>query len=182
MVANPRCDLKKAYFNYLVERVCDKQHDKVDYIPLLDLLHSMKFVVVLDMDENRVGDGAYIRKKWLQEEDLYDYLFEFEDEKVSVLEVLVGIAERFEYQVGDMMVGDRTNERFWELLRNLDIEKYTADNYKPLNIKEKVRIWMNRKYKKDGSGSIFPVKKHVKNMLDLQIWDQMTEYIMENYC
>jgi hypothetical protein len=181
MVAKLDIDIKKEYFNYLVSRVVDKKHPKVDYIPLLDLLHSLKFEWCIDLDKNRAGDGAALREKWLSEEGLYAYLFEFDDEKVSVLEVLIGIAERFEYQVGDIMCGDHTNDRFWELLRNLDIEKYSADNYKPLNIKAKTRDWMLRKFKKDGSGSIFPVKKCEKDMRNLQIWDQMSIYVEKNW-
>lgn len=181
MVTMTHMDIKKEYFNHLIDIVCDKKHKKVDYIPLLDLLYSIPFTITMEMDENRVSDGEFLRKRWLQDEDLYGYLSEFDDEKVTVLEVLIGIAERYEYQVGNIMEGDLTSERFWELLHNLDIEKYSADNYKPLNIKEKVRNWMARKYKKDGSGSIFPVKSYKKDMKSLQIWDQMSIYIMENW-
>ena len=181
MVADVKFDIKKEYFNHLVDRVCDKRHHKVDYIPLLDLLHSLKFEWVVPMDENRAADGAYLREKWLDSEGLYSYLYEFDDEKASVFEVLIGISERLEDQVGDVMTGDHTSDRFWELLRNLDIEKYCASRYKQLNIKEKVRNWMLRRYKKDGTGSIFPVKNHVKNLLEMQIWDQMSLYVNEKY-
>lgn len=181
MVMPVNFDIKKEYFSYLIERVCDKDHDKVDYIPLLDLLHSMPFEWSIEMDENRAGDGEYLRKRWLQNEGIYEYLYEFDGEKVSVLEVLIGIAERVEFDVGSVMNGDHTADRFWMLLRNLDIEKYDSANYKPLNIKEKVRIWMLRKYKKNGVGSIFPMKKCSKDMRTLQIWDQMNLYLMENW-
>ena len=181
MVNKVDFDLKKGYFNHLVEIVCNKQHHRMDYIPLLDLLNSIPFVVMVDMDENRADYGAFLRKRWLQNEDLYEYLYEFDDDKVSVLEVLIGIAQRLEDQVGDVMEGDHTSDRFWEILHNLDIEKYDSKNYKPLNIKEKVRNWMLRKYKNDGSGSIFPIKNVVKNYNSLQIWDQMSIYVMEKY-
>lgn len=181
MVAEVKYDLKKAYFEHLLEIVCDRDHEKVDYIPLLDLLHSIPFTYSIEKDENRLGDGEFLRKEWLQEEDLYEYLYEFDEDRVSVLEVLIGIAKRLEFEVGNVMHGDHTNERFWELLANLDIEKYSAGNYKPLNIKEKVRKWMSRKYKKDGFGSIFPVKKCEKDMRLLQIWDQMSLYVEENW-
>lgn len=181
MVSKVDFDIKTEYFSYLVDKVCDKKHHRVDYIPLLDLLHSMKFEWSIDMDANRASDGEYLRKKWLQREGIYEYLYEFDGEKASVLEVLVGIADRLEFQVGDVMKGDHTADRFWEILRNLDIEKYDSGNFKPLNIKEKVRNWMYRKYKKDGFGSIFPVKNCEKDMRTLQIWDQMSVYIMANY-
>jgi len=181
MVTMTNIDIKKGYFDYLVEKVCDKKHKRVDYIPLLDLLHSIPFTVVIEMDENRVNDGAFLRERYLQSEDLYAYLYEFDDEKVSCLEVLIGIADRLEYEVGNIMEGDHTSDRFWLLLRNLDIEKYTSDNYKPLVVKEKVRNWMMLKYKKNGVGSIFPVKHSQKNMKSLQICDQMSIYIEENW-
>ena len=181
MVAKCDIDIKKEYFTHLVEMVVDKKHPKVDYIPLLDLLHSLKFEWSIDMDANRAADGTFLREKWLDSEGLYDYLYEFDDEKASVLEVLIGIADRLEFQVGNIMEGYFLNERFWELLRNLDIEKYSAGNYKPLNIKEKVRNWMLRRYKRNGLGGIFPVKKCEFDMREMQIWDQMSVYIEEKY-
>lgn len=181
MVTKVDFDIKTEYFNHLVEMVCNKKHHRVDYIPLLDLLHSMKFEYFIDMDANRAADGEYLRKKWLQSEGIYEYLYVFDDEKASVLEVLIAIAERLEFQVGDIMKGDHTADKFWEILRNLDIEKYDSGNFKPLNIKEKVRNWMYRKYKKNGFGSIFPCEKCEKDMRNLQIWDQMSVYMMEKY-
>ena len=181
MVANVTYDLKTEYFNHLVDIVVDKEHDKVDYIPLLDKLHHIPFKVIIDMDENRVLDGAFLRKKWTVDEGLYDYIYEFKDDPVSVFEVLVALAERIEYQVGNIMLGDHTSERFWDLLKNLDIEKYTSDNYKPLNIEEKVNVWMERKFEYNGKGSIFPVSKPEKDQRTREIWGQMGEYLMEKY-
>lgn len=182
MVAKLDIDLKKEYFNYLTNLVCDKKHHKVDYIPLLDNLFGMKFLAILDRDENRIADGDGLRKEFVNENDVDEaYLYEFDDIDVSVLEVLIGIARRMEYQIGNGMDDDHTNERFWLLLANLGIEKYSADNYKPLNIREKVDIWMKRKFKKDGSGSIFPLQKPAEDQRKCEIWIQMTRYIWENW-
>ena len=174
-------DIKREYFDYLVGYICDKRHKVNDYLPLLDLLHSIPFVVIIEMDENRVSDGLFLRKRWLQKINMYDKLNIFEDEKASVLEVLIGIAQRLEFQVGDGTDIDRTSEKFWELLRNLDIEKYDFKHFNPLKIKEKVRNWMNLKYRSDGFGSIFYVKNCEKDLRELQIWDQMSIYVMQKY-
>ncbi len=182
MVENINYDIKKEYFNHLVDLVCDKKHPKIDYIPLLELLHNMKFSVFVEKDENRVQDAKYLRVKWTDSEGILEYLYEFEDEKASVLEVLVSISDRLSFQIGDNTTNSHTlSDCFWEILRNLDIEKYYSSNYKPLNVKEKVRNWMSRKIKKDGSGGIFPLKKPKEDQKSLQIWDQMNDYILENY-
>lgn len=181
MVAKVDFDIETEYFEYLLDRVCDKNHHKVDYIPLLELLHQMPFWCPIKMDESRISDGAILRVKWAEQEGISDYLYVFEDLPVSVFEVLLGLAERIEFQVGDIRNGDHTSDRFWELLDNLDISKYTSDNYKPLNIKEKVTIWVERKFKKDGKGSPFPVTKPEMDQRKREIWGQMGEYLMEKY-
>lgn len=174
-------DLKIKYFEHLVSTVCNKQHRKNDYIPLLDLLHSMKFVVVIDFDENRANDGCYLRQRWLQKIDEYDRLGEFEDDPASVLEVLIGIADRLEASVGDPVKGNHISDKFWELLRNLNIEQYDSKHYSPINIKERVRNWMYRKIEFNGIGGIFPLKMCENDQRDEEIWAQMNLYIMENY-
>lgn len=182
MVAKLDINIKKAYFNYLLDYICDKNHHRVDYTPLLDTLFGMKFVAILDRDNNRIADGDALRKEFMHEEDIdEEYLYEFDDMDVSVLEVLIGIARRVEYQIANGMGKDHTNERFWLLLRNLDIEKYTSSNYKPVNIREKVDIWMKRKFKKDGFGSIFPLQNPDEDQRKCEIWIQMNRYVWENW-
>ena len=182
MVMAVKFDLKKEYFNYLVRFVCNNVHHKVDYLPLLDTLHSIKFVAVLDRDVNRIADGADLRKVFLSDADIDDsYIYEFDDMDVSVLEVLVGIAKRIEFQVGNTMEKDRTAEKFWVLVQNLDIEKYDSGNYKPLNIREKVQKWMERRFEKNGKGSIFPLSDAKTDQRKEEIWTQMSNYIWENW-
>ena len=182
MMAKVDYDLKSQYFGHLVESVIDKKHPQIDYIPLLDLLHSMKFELLMDSDEDRVKDGAYLRVKWLSEEGIYDHLYEFDGDFVSVLEVLVALSDRLSFQIGNNCTGEHSiSDCFWEILGNLDIEKYSISNYKPLNIKEKVRVWMYRKYMKNGEHGAFPLQKTRFDQRKLSIWDQMNEYILEKY-
>ena len=182
MISKVDFDIKKAYFNWLCDYICDKKHEKIDYIPLLDKLFSMKFVVKLSRDENRISDGEDLRTQFLDEEGIDDrYLYEFDDMDVSILEVLIGIAKRLSFQVDNSIEGMYTNEHFWEILRNLDIEKYSSDNYKAVNISEKCDVWMSRRFKSDGSGSIFPLKNPESDQRKEEIWVQMSNYIWENY-
>lgn len=182
MVSKVDFDIKKGYFEYLLDVVCDREHMSIDYIPLLDLLHSIKFKSIMERDENRIADGEHLRREFLDERDIdKEYLYEFDDMEVSVLEVLIGIAKRMESQLGNVTQKDRTSERFWELLGNLGVEKYKSDNYKPENIREKVNVWMMRKYKKDGLGGIFPLRKPEFDQRTVEIWNQMSAYIWENF-
>ena len=175
-------DIKTEYFHHLVSMVVDRKHPRIDYIPLLDLLHSMKFELELPEDEDRVKDGAYLRDKWLSEEGIYEYLSEFDGEKVSVLEVLVALADRLSFQIGNNCTGDHGIQQcFWEILSNLGLEKYSAGNYKPINIKEKVRAWMLRRIRKDGLGGAFPLQNSRFDQKKAPIWQQMNDYILERY-
>lgn len=180
MVEKLDFDIKSEYFRRLVDMVINKKHPKIDYIPLLDLLNSMKFEIIDKKDEDRVSDGEYLRHKFCDEEGIYEHLYEFDGTDVSVLEVLIGLAERLSFQTWDFSTGKHDiPDCFWEILRNLDIEKYSAGNYKPLNIKEKVRIWMFRRFKKNGSGSPFPLQNAKNDQRFVDLWGQLNAYVME---
>lgn len=174
--------IKEDYFEYLCDMICDKRHRKSDYISLFELLHSVPFEVIIEKDDGRETDGRYLRWHFCYgNEELEEYYSDaWKLERASVLEVLIGISERLEAQIGDSMVGNHINDRFWMLISNLDLEKFDEKSFDRKKIKEKIRFWMYRKYDKNGKGSIFPVTKSDKNLKNEEIWTQMCLWILEN--
>lgn len=172
------------YFSYLAREVENRTHSFVDYSMLLKTMFDIPFEIMLEMDENRVGDVIIMREDFVSEafgDKLVDTSVIF-DHKVSVFEIILAISKRMEHELCDPIDGiDHSSEYFWELLRNLDVEKYSNARYKEANIRDKCEKFSRREYKKDGSGGIFPLKNARKDQRCEEIWSQMQSYLMENY-
>lgn len=151
------------------------------YSKLMKILHGTHFFFLLEMDENRSLDGVYLRGEYFDDIGLEEGLF---SEDCSVLEMLVALALR----MNDEYLGDpkdpRPGDIFMELIRNLGLGKYDNSRLYPSSMSEIQLIldrWMNRDFKRNGEGSIFPLKKSKKDQRKIEIWEQMQAYISENY-
>lgn len=177
-------DILRQYKAILFENVEDRAHQLADYCLLLNCLFNIPFKSFIAMDDNRIEDALYMRKECIDSEigRRYD-VSSVEDRYVSVFEVLFALSKRMEndFLCDPMEEIDHSRDHFWLFLRNLGVEKYSNDNFLETNVREKVEKWVRREYRKDGFGSIFPVRRPKKDMRTLQIWDQMSVYILENY-
>lgn len=101
---------------------------------------------------------------------------------VSVLELLVAFAIRVDMEI----VGDPGNPRpdilFFDWIKNLGIwiedGNWTVE--KSNNVIKKLSKWMDRDYKDDGKGSIFPLKSVTFEFSKTDIWRQMYKYYYGN--
>lgn len=174
-------DILRNYVSSLLSMVEDKDHNLSDYSLLLEELYSIPFTCTIEMDLDRGRDAEILRNDICEENGLlFDVIL---SRKISVLEVLIALARRIENDIlADPMSGnDNSNHYFWEMLENLGVEKYKNDNFKVLNVHEKVEKWLDRDFKKDGNGSIFPLKHPKHDQRAIEIWAQMQAYLMENY-
>lgn len=172
------------YFDQLTSEICQKGHDIYDYSMLLRRLYDIPFEVRVEMDENRRVDAMTMKMEYI-ESDFGPKTGENSliGRYISVLEVLFALAKRMENDIlGDPMTEiDNSSVYFWDMLRNLDVEKYRNDNFKRVNVDEKVCKWLRRDYSRDGKGSIFYVPRSKIDMRKEEIWVQMQSYIMKNY-
>lgn len=154
-----RVDIQKEYLGWL----CKLVNAGPKWHFLWSKLHSMAFVWIIDMDENRAEDGKYMRYLYglekadngLSDEEIDEYLAG----PCTVLEFLVGLARRIE---DDIMYSadsdiDRTGEWFWEMIRNLGLEKYDDEHYSDVEVDDIVNRFMSRKYAKNGAGNVFKI-------------------------
>ena len=172
----------KLWYDYglwLMDRVGFKRKK---YDNLLLELHYIPFRYSIPLDENRVEDGMELRDNFGLEIDCSNLSF---DNDCSVLEVLVALAIRIEYEY----IGDPREEHpekiFWEMIENLfDMDK----NWRLCGPRIDVQFvhyiverWLNRSFDYDGTGSIFPLKNPDCDQTGIEIWSQMNRYLMENY-
>lgn len=187
-------EVKRMYFNWLVHRVSLDDLDGRSYTHLAYLLHSMEFYWSNELDENREKDGLYLRHFWFdvvnEEADARDdprMIFSFGalSGPCSVLEMLVALAVRIE---NDIMQeddkGDRSPLWMYYMLFNLDLLGFdddhifdTTDSY----VASIVRRMLDRKYDRDGHGSLFPLYARREDRREVDIWWQAQHWLTENF-
>ena len=175
-----RGDLWEDYGSWILHRVgfFDRRHDL-----LMEELHNFKFVSYVNFDDNRVRDGIGLRSDFLNDRAVSykDYVGDFRDHFCSVLEVLAALAIRIEEEY----IGDpkefHPEHIFWEMICNLGLDRYDDSWFKPRDIYDILDTWMRREFSRNGEGSIFPLKRTRRDQRKIQIWDQMNEYLLENY-
>ena len=157
-----------------------------DHTELARMLHNREFYSICSNDQNRVDDGKMLRNIF-RDETLYNNYASIDRPNCSVLEMLVALAIRMESILEDPNEGDRTVIWFWEILDNLGLSKYTNYNIKygagnPVTeINDIVDNLVERRYKRSGEGGLFPLKNATKDQRKVEIWYQLSSYLLENY-
>lgn len=188
-MSNEFCnDICQDYFEWLMELADLKDYGGLSFWLVARDLHDCDFVWSIDRDENREADG-----KALREDYFYDCDFpseEFDDvlcrERASVLEVMIALAKRMDFEMADPDdPTDRTPEFFMTMMENLGLDMYDDEHYFELDGSASVRriidIWLERAYKKDGRGGLFPLSCPEDDQREVEIWYQMMAYLEENY-
>lgn len=87
---------EESYFQWLLDRSYPKENIG-SYDLLFELLYSVEYIPVHHMDENRRVDGLCLRDDWMRIFDI-DMSQEWLDQPCSILELLVGMSMRCEFQ------------------------------------------------------------------------------------
>ncbi len=179
-------DIEQDYFHWLCEMVGVEQADDSYWI-LAKELHERKFYSLVPHDENRALDGMELREEYLRDCNYPKYVDILGD--CSVLEMLIGLARRMEFEMTDPFdlenTMDRTSYWFWEMLDNLGLTKYTDSAYADLKDEAIVYVdWivdnlLKRKYEPNGNGGLFPLHDFHENQCNVEIWYQMAAYLAE---
>jgi len=186
--------LVDSYYTWLLELIDGGAYNTNDYSLLIEKLFNTEFVDPSGLDENRIYDGLELRSEFTESigEHLY-YLIDNLDEKCSVLEMLIGLARRWDRDVMyDPYIGDRSCDWFWIMMSNLGLDFFTDECFDEEEIDKILDIFMYRKYGEDGVGSLFPNMKNRGHFLAKKwsksgqkvvkndIWSQINEYFIEN--
>lgn len=169
------------YYQWLLENVNTIVNDR-SYLLLLRTLRDFEFYWVVPNDDNRIADAMELRVE-------YDCL-DLSGMKPSLLEVLIALSIRCEdMEIADCDDGEcHPYEReywFWLLITNLGLDKFDDENYYildgPDKIDEILQKFVDRKYEKNGEGGLFPLKNVQKDQRKIEIWYQMSAYMVENF-
>jgi len=169
------------YFDYLCFLIGRSQ----EYSILLEKLHDIEFYSLIPNDYNRGADGQYLRSIFLDEVG-HTWSTSLPEMECSLLEMLIGLANRLEFETAQSKWEKSPNEWFWILIDNLDLSGCTNDAYIKSEcvckkIDEICDRLLSRGYEYDGNGGLFPLKDPKKDQRRVEIWYQMSAYVMENY-
>lgn len=166
------------YFVWLCRQVgvIRRRANKDNYWRLLRKLHKKEFVWFVPNDDNRAADGKLLRYWFLDQEGLTGDAF-FLDIGCSVLEMLVALSQRLEFnQSGEV------SDWFWMLLKHLKLDAYNDSIKLPAEQIDDILdtlIW--RTYSPTGDGGLFPLKGDVQDQRGVEIWYQMSAFVIQNY-
>lgn len=147
---------------------------------IITLLHNIEFRYSIAMDANREEDGIDLRYRFITEVGIpknYQEVYGYLDGPCSVLEMMIALAIRCEESImDDPDIGDRTSEWFWLMMKNLGLD-YMSDRKFDRDIaEEKISIFLDRKYKRNGEGGLFVVNGR-RDLRKVEIWYQMCWYL-----
>lgn len=170
--------INNEYFDWMYGLVCDGRYDDtISYRKLLMCLHSTEFIFVLPMDENRAADGVSLRYRFAlgqDQEELADYI----DGPCSVLEMMIALAIRCEENIMyDLEVGDRTGQRFWDMIVSLGLGSEYDTRFDKHYVEDAIEHFLYREYEPDGRGGLFTIRNPRRDLRDIEIWLQMNDYI-----
>lgn len=173
-------DIKSAYFNWLYDQVIVPE-SKYSYRFVCAHLHAAEFDDRVPNDDNRTAEGEELRDEFLSRRPvtvMEDYASIYEMGKASVLEVLIGLSRRAEFQTGMF-----SNYWIQVFLRNLGLDrfddKFFRESQGPL-IDKIIRKFNDRTYQPNGKGGIFPLKNPDTDQRKTELSYQMASYMREN--
>lgn len=180
---NDRIPIKDDYFSWLCDYISINQPDRSFYL-LAKQLYKKEFYSVIPRDENRAKDGLNLRNEFLSENGFVrDFTME---SPCSVFEMLIGLSDRMSFLISNDCGGKSNKEWFLELLSNLKMDIYDDQHFfdygDPLiDISVKLDTLLERSYDRKGNGGLFPLKRSRKDQRKIEIWYQMSTYLIENY-
>ncbi len=139
-------------------------------------LYIKEFVWFIPNDDNRVEDGRDLRYEFVDSEDMEDVDPDWMTLGCSMLELLVGLSRRLSFEAdGEPRVW------FWHMLDTLEIscndKEYTNQHYREIDETLDRVIW--RTYSPDGHGGLFPLRHATQDQRDIEIWYQLSAYLLE---
>lgn len=162
--------MNSEYFKFLFT-MCESPYR---YEKLLRYLFETEFYGVVPNDDNRCADGLQIREQFNNLN---------EEAPCSVLEMLIGLALRLEFELVQTMFEKSYKEWFWILIDNLGLSwaTNTALQSDTSRLKRAITRLLDRGYESNGEGGLFPLKNSKNDQRKVEIWYQMTEWVLENY-
>lgn len=170
--------LDERYFEWLYMLVSrSNRRYPTRYWKLCEELYKTPFYWHVNNDGNRVEDARDLRRDYMHEthDIVPDDWYEMD---ASVLEVVMAVSGRVAF-----MTEEDSGRWFWQLIDHLGLSECTDDRWSRATL-NKVRTtlvkFVNRSYEPNGHGGLFPLNHPAEDQRDVEIWYQMSAYLLEH--
>lgn len=169
------------YFEWLYKHIgaVSNRNPARSYWNLARKLYTTEFVWLVANDDNRVEDGKDLRYEFMDEQGSgIEVDTEWLSLGCSVLEMLIALSRR-----GSFQTDEEPGVWFRRFITNLGFEMYTDVNYTEVSEKNVDKIlekFIYRNYRMNGQGGLFPLRKSSTDQTKVELWYQMSAYIIEN--
>lgn len=172
---------RKRYIDYLFDIVGRSDtHES-----LIKHLLATEFYSLVPNDDNRGIDGEQLREKFKLELGVKADPLSLPDIGCSVLEMLIALSLRIEFDLYGGPYEKDSSDWFWVLIDNLDMTRFDNFAYRKQEnvelLEEKLDILLERQYDFAGFGGVFPLNNPQEDQRKVEIWYQMSSWIIENY-
>ena len=161
------------YYIWLCDMIDLETHSR--YSNLISFLYNTEFVWSVAKDNNRAGDGKYLRQDYI-----YEYYYdegEWLDEPCSLLEMLIALARRVRVDILPEFDMD-TSDWFWIFMSHFGFDKYDNEHFS----EDKFCACFLVKNLQKGKNLLFSSKKFSETEnFDMEIWSQLQFWLAENY-
>lgn len=170
--------LDELYFRWLYSQVADEDTPPT-YLKLFRQLFTTEFLWLIPNDDNRLEDGKALRREFLTDQaiDPRDVDPDWIELGCSVLELVVGLSRRLEFEAGG-----QPHYWFWKLLENIGVRNYHdgVRRYPRQHIDEVLHTIIFRQYNRHGLGGFFPLQGPCEDQRNVELWYQLEAYVLEN--
>lgn len=177
--------MREDYFKWICDLVSVRfRNGGASYKKLLRYLFDVEFVAMIGRDENRAVDGKdlkyrYAYDKGLTYETVDQYIY---DERCSMLEMLVALANRIEEQIMcDPDIGNRTGKWFWDMVENIGLADMTDSKFDMQNVSMIIYRFIHREYEPNGRGGVVCIPGCEHDLREVEIWCQVMWYLTKYY-
>lgn len=171
------------YFHWLYSLIKPEIDDDFLHWLLIKHLYKRTFYWSVPNDDNRAADGKKLRDMYRDEED--DYCRGIPFGECNILEMIIGLSIRCNDMMFEPDEGNMISKWFWEMINNLGLMDFTDDAYFDLGgsreVDKIIDRLLDRTYRRNGKGGLFPLQNPKKDQRKVELWYQMSTYLLENY-
>lgn len=140
----------KPYFNALLDFIDDDKGRAHSYRWALKRLYTVEFYSTVPNDDNRESDGRDLR-----EYEEFEKCDDIPDGPARVIEVMIGLAIRMEYELSGYKDEPSKIDCFWDMFENLGLDgypDYALSGVEGAWIDEIITKFLDRDYDNFGQG------------------------------
>jgi hypothetical protein len=171
-------ELKENYLRWLEAQLKDEHGPEKSFWDLLNLMFEKPFGWLdhVPMDENRAVDGTDLRVDFAhsigRRPETVKELFG----PCTFVELIIGLSRRMAFVAGGSAPGWA-----WQLLQNLEMHRL-SDPLTPSKARRADEIMdrvIQRTYRPDGTGGLFPLAWPEEDQRKVELWYQLNSFIEE---